>query len=202
MNERISARPKNWILLGIPVLFGIGSGLHSLYHILGENLIIGLFAPVNESIWEHSKMVIWPVILWWLLYYGFHGREYDIEKDRWYAGALGALVTTLIAMPALYYFYTAAFGVELLWVDILILLAALALGQFLGLHIYRYGSGLPPALVILIFAAIILAFLLFTFYPPHIPLFQDAATGEYGAPLPYEGIVTSTFTDRSDVYAG
>ncbi len=202
MNERISARPKNWILLGIPVLFGIGSGLHSLYHILGENLIIGLFAPVNESIWEHSKMVIWPVILWWLLYYRFHGREYDIDKDRWYTGALGALLTTLIAMPALYYFYTAAFGVELLWVDILILLAALALGQFLGLHICRYGNGLPPALIILIFAAIILVFLLFTFYPPHIPLFQDAVTGEYGAPIPYEGIVTSTFTDGSDVYAG
>ena len=116
----------------------------------------------------------------WLLYFGFRGRQYDIEKSSWYAGALGALVTALIAMPMLYYFYTAAFGVELLWVDIVILLAALALGQLMGLHIYRCSDGLPPALVLLIFAAIILVFLLFTFYPPHIPLFQDGMTGTYG----------------------
>lgn len=180
MNSRTSSRPRRWILIGIPVLFGIGSGIHSLYNILNQNMIVGLFAPVNESIWEHSKMVIWPVILWWLLYFGFRGRQYDIEKSSWYAGALGALVTALIAMPMLYYFYTAAFGVELLWVDIVILLAALALGQLMGLHIYRRSNGLPPALALLIFAAIILVFSLFTFYPPHVPLFQDGMTGTYG----------------------
>ena len=62
----------------------------------------------------------------------------------------------------------------------MILLAALALGQLMGLHIYRCSNGLPPALVLLIFAAIILVFSLFTFYPPHVPLFQDGMTGTYG----------------------
>lgn len=180
MNDRTLSRPEKWILTGIPVLFAIGSGIHSLYRLLHENFLVGLFAPVNESIWEHSKMVILPVILWWLLYEKIHGRQYDIERKRWYAGALTALLVSLAAMPAIYYFYTSAFGAELLWVDILILLAALSLGQLLGFHIYRRSGGLPPGLVIAAFAAILFLFALFTVAPPHLPLFQDSMTGGYG----------------------
>ena len=49
--------------------------------------------------------------------------------------------------------------------DILILLAALSLGQLLGFHIYRRSGGLPPGLVIAAFAAILFLFALFTVAP-------------------------------------
>ena len=44
MNDRTLSRPEKWILTGIPVLFAIGSGIHSLYRLLHENFLVGLFA--------------------------------------------------------------------------------------------------------------------------------------------------------------
>lgn len=180
MTEKTLSRPEKWILAGIPALFAIGSGMHFLYQLLGESPIVGAFAPVNESIWEHEKLLVLPLILWWLLYERIHGRQREIEKHRWYAGALSALLAALAAMPFFYYFYTSAFGAEFVWADVLILLAALFLGQLLGLHIVRRSRGMHPAFVLTLFLLILLAFALLTFFPPHIPLFRDHMTGGYG----------------------
>ena len=69
---------------------------------------------------------------------------------------------------------------ELLWVDIFLLFASLLLGQLMGLHVYRHGGGLSMMFVLVLFAAIVLAFMIFTFFPPKIPLFRDSSTGLYG----------------------
>lgn len=180
MERKSLTRPEKWIVIGIPILFIIGSVMHFMYNIFGENPFVGLFAPINESIWEHSKMVLWPVILWWLLYYCFRGKRYQIDKNKWFTSALVALMTSLITMPLLYYFYTGAFGVELLWVDISILLFAVLFGQLLGLHTYRYGKGVNANFILVIFVLVVLLFMLFTYFPPHLPLFQDGVTGDYG----------------------
>lgn len=172
--------PEKWILTGIPVLFVLGSLMHFLYDFTGQSTLAGLFAPVNESVWEHSKLVLWPVILWWLLYDRFRGEQEQLCREKWYAGAVCALLTALLTMPLIYYFYTEAFGTELLWVDILILLLSLLAGQLAGLHIYRYTDGINPSLVLLTFAAVVLVFVLFTFWPPQIPWFQDPLSGGYG----------------------
>lgn len=179
MNQKNLSAPEKWILCGIPVLFLAGSILHFLYDLTGKTLIAALFSPVNESIWEHIKLAVIPVILWWSLYYIFRGKQYGIEKDKWFEGALYAVSAAIIFIPMLYYFYTGAFGVKILWIDILILLAALSAGQLLGLHIYRCGKGINTHTVLLIFAGILLFFILFTFLPPRIPLFQDSVTGGY-----------------------
>ncbi len=173
-------QPEKWIIIGIPALFIIGSAMHFLYNILWKFSAVGLIAPINESIWEHSKMILWPLILWWSLYYRFRAKKYEIDISKWFTGALVALVTSLLAMPMLYYFYTGAFGKHLLWVDVAILLIALLFGQLLGLHTYRYGKGINVKFLLAAVSIIIVLFILFTFFPPHIPLFQDAVTGNYG----------------------
>lgn len=180
MNWKKLTEPEKWILTGIPVLFLAGSLLHFLYDLSGENLLAGLFSPVNESIWEHTKLVVLPVILWWTLYYFFRKDAKIIEKDRWFEGALGALVTAVLSIPALFYLYTGALGRDSLWADILILLLSLAFGQLLGLHLYRYGKGMHAETVLVIFAGILVLFAVFTFLPPKLPLFQDPVSGGYG----------------------
>lgn len=174
------SRPEKWILIGIPILFFIGSIMHFLYNIFGENPFVGLIAPVNESIWEHTKMVLLPIILWWSIFFFAREKHYAIDKNKWFTGALASLLTAIITIPLIYYFYTEAFGVELLWADILILLLSVTLGQLLGLHIYRNGTGINANFVISVFIVLILIFMLFTFFPPHIPIFRDGPTGGYG----------------------
>ena len=180
MGNKALFKAKKWIIISALILFAVGSILHFVYDIFFQCKVVGLFAPVNESVWEHSKLILWPVILWWTLYYYFKGRQNGIDKNKWFTGALVALLTALIAMPMLFYFYTGAFGVELLWVDILILLLVLLLGQLLGVHIYRHCEGINWKITIAVFVIIVLLFMIFTFYPIHIPIFKDAVTGGYG----------------------
>lgn len=147
--------------------------MHFAYDILGKNYIIGMFTPINESVWEHSKMLLLPVILWWTVYYFMKNGQYSINKNKWFGGALFALITSLVTMPLVFYFYTEAFGVELLWVDIIILLLSLIFGQLLGLHYYRYGKGVNATVVLGFFTALIVMYMIFTYAPPEIPIFKS-----------------------------
>ncbi|MEG0752534.1 MAG: DUF6512 family protein [Angelakisella sp.] len=165
--------PERWILLGIPCLFLIGSVMHFIYDLTGQRFLVGLVAPTNESVWEHLKMVVLPLILWWTLYYAARGSYYRIGKDRWYTAALVSLLTSLIVIPCVFYFYTEAFGVELLIVDILILLLALLCGQLLGFHFYHHFAGISWITVSIIFFLIVGLFAWFTIYPPALPIFQS-----------------------------
>ena len=180
MNYKTLPSPEKWILIGIPILFLVGSCMHFLYDLTTYNVIIGTIAPVNESVWEHLKMVILPVILWWTVYYLVAGKIKNIDINKWFTGALVALLTALITIPLLFYFYTNAFGIESLVVDILLLLLALLFGQLIGLHFYKYCKGLNSIIIISVFIIIIFLFTLFTFYPPHLPLFKESSTGKYG----------------------
>lgn len=180
MQGRSLSPQEKWILLGIPVLFLLGSGMHFLFQLSGNHPVIGLLAPVNESVWEHEKLMVWPILLWWVVY-GFLMKE-NLDFGKWMKSGLLALVAAVAVMPLLYYFYTEAFGTELLWADILILLISLAIGQLLGLHSYRHGKSIPVRYTFTTMLLLVLLFMIFTFFPPALPLFQDGVTGGYGIP--------------------
>lgn len=172
--------PQKWIIKGIICLFLIGSLMHFLYDLSGENVVVGLIAAVNESVWEHTKMVLLPVICWWSFYYIIKGKEHNIDKNKWFTSALIALVTAIITIPMLFYFYTEAFGVEILAVDIFILFLAVLFGQLLAFHFYKYSKGINLYISICIFLLLIIVYAIFTFNPPHLPLFIDGMSGQYG----------------------
>ena len=46
---------ETYTLIGILVLFVVSSLFHFLYSLTGECFIIGLFVPINESIFEHTN---------------------------------------------------------------------------------------------------------------------------------------------------
>lgn len=164
-------KPETYTLLGILVLFAVGSLFHFLYSLTGECFIIGLFVPINESIFEHTKMVVLPIFIWWSIFYLF--RKKDLFVNAWFTSALIAMISAIIAIPMLFYFYSQAFGIESLIIDILILLASLAIGQILGLHYYRHGKGIEYHFAIFLMIVIIILFAFFTINPPAFPIFNS-----------------------------
>lgn len=176
MDKRI--KPETYILIGIPVLFLIGGLFHFLYSLSGEQFIVGLFAPVNESVFEHTKMVTLPVLLWWGLFYLF--RKDDLNADAWFTAALLSMIIAIISIPMMYYFYTEAFNIESLVVDVLILLLAVGLGQLVGLYYYRHGEGIDYRMALALMIAIIVLYAVLTVKTPKLPLFQDSIDGSYG----------------------
>jgi len=164
-------KPETYTLIGILVLFVVGSLFHFLYSLTGECFIVGLFVPINESIFEHTKMVVLPIFIWWFIFYLF--RKKDLFVNAWFTSALIAMISAIIAIPMLFYFYSQAFGIESLVIDILILLVSLAIGQILGLHYYRHGKGIEYHFAIFLMIVIIILFAFFTINPPAFPIFNS-----------------------------
>lgn len=54
---------KKNIFWGILFINLFGILLHFLYDFSGKVLIVGIFAPINESVWEHLKLGFYPIIL-------------------------------------------------------------------------------------------------------------------------------------------
>lgn len=162
---------ETYTLIGILVLFVVGSLFHFLYSLTGECFIVGLFVPINESIFEHTKMVVLPIFIWWFIFYLF--RKKDLFVNAWFTSALIAMISAIIAIPMLFYFYSQAFGIESLVIDILILLISLAIGQILGLHYYRHGKGIEYHFAIVLMIVIIILFAFFTINPPAFPIFNS-----------------------------
>lgn len=172
-----------WILWGIPILFIIGTIMHFVYEWSGNSVVVGIFAPINESLWEHLKMVFWPMLIWWFIGYCILiTTSSTISTVKWFISCAIAELASPIVILFFYFTYTSALGIESLILDVFSLFLGIAVGQGLALHVYKYAKPsrfyLYIAIIILILLAI--TFTLFTFSPPHTPLFMDSPTGTYG----------------------
>lgn len=173
MNIKEGKAAEKWILWGIPALFAAGSATHFIYDVLGKNPIVGTLAPVNESIWEHTKLVYVPTLAWWGGYW--LKKRKILPARRWFGAALAALVTAIWVIPTGFYCYTGCIGRHFLIADISLLLLANALGQFVGKHIFRHcKKGISLAISVGAMIIMGLIYALFTFFPPNLPLFKSA----------------------------
>ncbi|WP_312105386.1 DUF6512 family protein [Lachnoclostridium sp.] len=173
---------QHWILLGIPILFIAGFFMHYIYEWSGNSLIVGIFAPVNESIWEHLKLTLWPMLIWWIVGYILLGKKNNISASQWFTSCTIAELICPLVVLCFYYTYTGALGIESLILDIFSLFLGIAVAQGLALHVYKYARFSPYCLYISVGILILLVvtFTVFTFAPPHIPVFKDSVTGKYG----------------------
>ena len=96
------------------------------------------------------------------------------------------LLLALVLIPSVYYLYTGALGVSADWFNITIFFISAAVSYRLEVSLYRrqgkcrLSQRLAFGLILLIGGV----FTTLTFYPPHIPLFEDPVTGTYGFQAP------------------
>jgi len=169
-----------WEVSGILFVFLLGALLHFLFEWSGESRVVGLFASVNESVWEHFKQGFWPMCIYGAIEYKFlRGRINNFLTAKAVAVYLIPTITGLV-----FYSYTVIIGKEILIVDILIFLVAIIIGQLTSYKIMasaklpKYTNLISPIFIILL----ALVLMLFTFYPPHLPIFLDGNTGMYEIP--------------------
>ena len=68
-----------WQLMGFAVTSLLGTVLHFLYDWLGGAVWVAPFSGVNESTWEHMKLLFWPM-LFYATVQSFFFRE---RQDFW-----------------------------------------------------------------------------------------------------------------------
>jgi len=166
-----------WQLVGFAVTSLLGTLLHFLYDFSGEALWAAPFSGVNESTWEHMKLLFWPMLIFAIVQ-SFFLRE---RKDFWCVKLRGIL-SGLILIPVLFYTYNGAFGRSPDFINIALFFICAAIAYLYETHLF-YMEKLrcrSPKAAISVLCIIALLFVLFTFRTPKIPLFLDPLTGTYG----------------------
>lgn len=159
---------KKYLIIGIPVLFIIGSIFHYIYEWSGNNFFVSLISPVNESIWEHLKLVLLPMTLYWAIFKLFNT---NVSTDKWFFSLFISLIASMLSITIFYYTYTGAFGMELLSLDIFSLFLGISIGHILGIHFYKYAISIPTSISVILILALFVVFGIFTIYPPNLPIF-------------------------------
>ena len=167
-----------WQIGGFVFTSAIGTLSHFLYDICGKSIILAPFSAVNESTWEHMKILFIPMLIFALIENKFIGGRYP---NLFSAKLLGILLG-LILIPVLFYSYTGIFGksVDFINIGIFFIVAAVVYYVETLLIKNRATLGINPKIALIIICLIFLTFAITTFIQPDIPLFIDSTTGKSG----------------------
>ena len=170
-----------WELAGFLFTAAAGSLLHFAYEWSGGSTLAAAFSAVNESTWEHMKLLFFPMLLFSVVQVIALGRQYP----NFLAVRAVSTLAGLLLIPVLFYTYTGVLGRDVMWVDVTIFvlsaLAAFALDGRL-LRRGRWNSGWQQVLGLLALWGLAFLFVYLTFHPPGLGLWRDPVTGGYGIP--------------------
>ncbi len=166
-----------WQFGGYVVATFLGTLLHFLYD--WTNLpFFALFSAVNESTWEHMKILFLPMFFVAVVTWAITGKTYE---NFWCVKARGILLATIL-IPVLFYTYKGVFGEPPAVVNILIffLSAGIATVYETKFFLEEDTACKSPILAFSILCLVAVCFFVFTFFPPRIPLLLDPLFGDYG----------------------
>lgn len=166
------------LILGFVLCSILGTGLHFLHDLI-PNSLTALVAPVNESIWEHVKIILYPyliggAVLTW-------GRPTAMRP--WLLTA----ILLVVVMLGFGYWYHVLLGRGNMWVDIGLYFVLMAVGFWLPTRFsgpFQTKIWWLPGIFV---GLLVIMVTVYSFYPPNGILFQELKTREswHGMLFPY-----------------
>ena len=158
------------VLIGTVLLSCIGSTMHFAYAWTGCHPAAALPFAVNESVYEHMKIMLFPILVWWLCC----GLPEECVIALYSAAAALLLGDALLV----------GLNFACLGTDITLFVLSIGYGQYAGwawlkqieTRMYQWLYSLLLLLMIVMLCAC-------TYSPPHTPLFADPNTHAYGRPV-------------------
>lgn len=158
-----------WQAAGFAFATLAGTLLHFLYDWTDGSFLVAPFSGINESTWEHIKLLYWPLLVFALI----QRPQFSEYTAFWCIKLLGILLG-LVLIPVLFYTYNGAFGKSPDWLNITIFYLATAAVFLLEWRLFKTDTlrCRHPGLALASICMIGVAFVVFTFAPPELPLFQ------------------------------
>lgn len=148
-----------------------GTLLHFVWEWSGRSNFTAVFSAVNESTWEHLKLLFVPFILFTVIEYFLYGKNLEC----FFTAKVRAVILGMITIVAVFYTYTGILGNNYFPLDIGTFILGVAVSW---LYSYRYlsdaentCSGSSELFSLLMILTIATAFAVFTFTPPNLGLF-------------------------------
>ena len=165
---------KNQFIFGWIFTLITGTLLHFVFEWSGNNKWVSLFAPINESTWEHLKLLFFPILVFLLFQILFLKRQNIRVPNLMIATATSALSGMLFIVVS-FYTYSGVLGYHVTWIDILIFALAVTFSYYQNYNLcnrYSVPNFTTTILGVALLLIITLLFFWFTFSPPPIALFQ------------------------------
>ena len=181
-------------LIGVIGIFIISFISHFAYDLF-PNIIFSFIFPVNESIWEHMKIIFTSTLLYGIIDYQLL-KKYKIKYNNFafqlYFTAISSILIYLVIYIQLY----KIFG-EKLFISIILLLLVYMVSQWISYNILKEKNiKLLNILTIPIILTTYILFIYLTYNPIHNYLFYDKTNEKYGI-NEYKkiGIIENKFID-------
>ena len=111
-----------WQAAGFALVTFGGTILHFLYDWTGGSILVAPFSGVNESTWEHMKLLFWPLFLFAMVQ-----RLFFRDQENYWCVKLAEILLGLVLIPVLFYTYNGVFGKSSDWINIAIFYISAAL---------------------------------------------------------------------------
>ncbi len=158
---------KRFCVVGFLVTTVLGVISHFVYEWTGGGFIIGLFFPINESTWEHMKLLFFPMFLFALV----AGKRLERQYPCIYNAMFTGILVGLLLIPTLFYTYSGILGFIVDWVNIAVFVLSV-----LGAYVVVYRMALTcknknPMVLRIVMYGFLVAFMVFSVYPPKLGIF-------------------------------
>lgn len=161
---------KTWHIAGIFFTVILGSILHFVYEWSGFYPLFGLIGSVNESVWEHLKLLYWPFLVSFVAELWAYGKN----TSGFFAAKAFGIVSGMFFIVAAFYTYSGIVGKEILLIDIILFVIGAIVSYAVS---YKYikctfnnakKSDLFGLAVLFTFA---IMFCIYSFNPPDLGIF-------------------------------
>ena len=166
-----------WQFFGFGVTSLLGTLLHFLYEWSGNSPITAVFSAVNESTWEHMKLLFFPMFIFAII----QSRLFP-ERENFWCIKLRGILLGLALIPVLFYSYNGMIGKSPDFINISIFFISAAVSYIYETRLFN-KEGFPckhPRAAFITLCVIAASFVIFTFFTPKLAIFKDPITGTFG----------------------
>lgn len=161
---------KHYTIIGILFVLITGVLAHFLYQWSGNNRIVGYFTPINESIWEHMKLLFFPMLLYTVFIILKFREDYPCIATSLYFG----IIAGTLLIPVFYYAYTYLLGKDFFVLDIVTFILSILIAFWSSYQLTLHCKLQDYCWLLRIFVCVLfLCFIIFTDYPPNLEIFKD-----------------------------
>ena len=161
-------------IIGFFIISIVGTLSHFVYEWTGKPYLIGLFFPVNESTWEHLKLLFFPSLIYFAVLF-FTLKEKPVN----YAPAVAvSLFAGMLSIVVMFYTYQGVLGRNIDFLNILIYFLGVIVTLFVMQRIIKkeaFSSGFANIISLLYLFLTAILFIAFSFNPPSLGIFLPPA---------------------------
>lgn len=151
-----------------------GTALHFLYQLSKKNIVVGIFAAVNESVWEHIKILFTPIFIM-----SFINSIINKEVNFYVLAvelSLGMLLIILFYEIKVFIFKDRYGILNIISFYIISFIISVIHFELQSVNISSFINSISLIPIIIMF----IMYLTFSIFPPKHKYFKDPITGTYG----------------------